>query len=306
MATDPGSGTIRAAGAVLWRPAPDGARKDGPSIALVHRPRYDDWSLPKGKAIAGEHPPGTAAREVLEETGFTAAIGRSLTTVSYEAAGRPKTVLYFSARAGGGTFRPNREVDQLDWLPVRAAGARMTYEYDRAVLTTFALETPELTGVVLVRHAKAGHRESYEGNDDERPLDGKGRRQAQALATELAVFGPRAVHSVPIERCRATVEPLATSLGLEVQPEPLLAEDAYRDDPAAARRRLLELAEAHAGEALVVCSQGGVIPGVVKSLAGRAGVPIAAVSTPKAAYWYLSFEDRALLQADHYPAPPAA
>ncbi len=300
MGNDASGTVIRAAGAVLWRPS----RRYGVRVALVHRPRYDDWSLPKGKAEPGEVPPVTAAREVEEETGFRAAIGRCLTTVSYKANGGPKTVQYFAARRLGGLFTPNKEVDRLEWLPAAKAAERMTYEFDQAVLSTFSLEPAAQTGVVLVRHARAGHREAYDGQDETRPLDAKGRRQADALIGQLGVFAPSAVRSAPLERCRATVAPLAESLGQSVHVEPVLAEDAYRDDPAGARRRLVELASAEVeGGTIVVCSQGGVIPGVVKSLAGRSDVPIGEVSTPKAAYWFLSFDGRRLVQADSYPSP---
>lgn len=298
MASEPTA--IRAAGALLWRPS----RKHGVKVAVVHRPRYKDWSFPKGKATAGETAPMTASREVSEETGFTAAIGRSLTTVTYEVSAGLKTVLYFSARHTGGSFVANKEVDGLEWLPISSAARTLTYDYDRAVLDTFALETPDLSEVVLVRHARAGQRESFEGDDAERPLDAKGRRQAAALAAELAPFGPTAVHSAPMERCRATVFPLAEAHGLTIVGEPLLGEEAYRDDPAAARRRVVELAANTDGSgAVVACSQGGVIPGVVKSLAGRADVVIGEAGTPKAAYWLLTFEGRRLVQADSYPAP---
>jgi 8-oxo-(d)GTP phosphatase len=301
VANDASAAVIRAAGAVLWRPS----RRYGLRVALVHRPRYDDWSLPKGKTEPGEVAPVTAAREVEEETGFRAAIGRSLTTVSYKANGGPKTVQYFAARRVGGLFAPNKEVDRMEWLPVGKAAERMSYEFDQAVLRTFALEPAKLSGIVLVRHARAGHREEYDGEDETRPLDAKGRRQAEALVGELSVFAPTAVHSAPLERCRSTVAPLAESVGQDVLFESVLAEDAYRDDPAGARRRLVELAgtgEAD-GSTVVVCSQGGVIPGVVKSLAGRSDVPIGEVSTPKAAYWFLSFDGRRLVQADSYPSP---
>jgi len=320
--------TVKAAGAVLWRPS----RKHGIRIALVHRPRYDDWSLPKGKADAGESPATTARREVMEETGFDAIIGRALTTVSYSVGGRGKTVEYFAARRGDGEFAPNKEVDRLEWLPIPIARSRMSYEFDRAVLDTFSLERPDLTGVLLVRHGRAGHRESFDGDDVDRPLDAKGRKQAQALVAELLPFRPGEVHSAPLERCTATVSPLAARLGRTVVLEPLLAEDAYRDDPAAARRRLVELATGQAdtpartgassgggrrsGDAsadvavgdmptdiVVACSQGGVIPGVVKSLAGRSEVSLARTGTPKGAFWYLSFDGRRLVQADPYPTP---
>lgn len=299
MATDPPA-VIRAAGAVLWRPS----RRDGLKIALVHRPRYDDWSLPKGKAEHGEVVPVTAAREVQEETGFRAAIGRSLTTVSYTTSAGPKTVHYFAARRMSGFFTPNKEVDKLEWLPIAKARSRMSYEFDRAVLATFALEPAAQQGVLLVRHARAGQREDWSGDDAKRPLDAKGRRQAAALIGELSVFAPLTVHSAPLERCRATVTPLAEKLGTPVATERPLAEESYRDDPAAARRRLVELAgQQEPGATAVVCSQGGVIPGVVKALAARDDVPIAGVSTPKAAYWFLSFDGRRLVQADPYPAP---
>ncbi len=315
---------VKAAGAVLWRPS----QRDGIRVALVHRPRYDDWSLPKGKADAGETTQVTAWREVWEETGFRCALGRALTTVSYSVTGGPKTVEYFSARRTSGAFTPNKEVDRLEWLSVPAARARMTYEFDKAVLDTFSLERPDLTGIILVRHGRAGHRESFDGDDADRPLDAKGRRQAQALVSQLLPFGPGEVHSAPVERCLATVAPVAAMLDVTVVPEPLLAEDAYRDDPAGARRRLVELATAQqvSGSAIlgrsgpgggpaaptteeipagavVTCSQGGVIPGVIKSLAGRSDVPIPRVSTPKGAFWYLSFDGRRLVQADSYPSP---
>jgi hypothetical protein len=152
-------------------------------------------------------------------------------------------------------------------------------------------------------------------------------------------FGPADLHSAPVERCTATVAPLAAALGATVQLEPLLAEDAYRDDPAAARRRLVELATAQTlsgdvaiggppgrggvllsggslalslpgdvpadvpARTVVACSQGGVIPGVVKSLAGRSDVPVPRTGTAKGAFWYLSFDGRRLVQADSYPSP---
>lgn len=326
MRNDPPS--VRAAGAVLWR----SSRRHGIRVALVHRPRYDDWSLPKGKAGTGESMPATAFREVEEETGFRSTLGRALTTVSYTVGGKNKTVEYFAARRDTGAFTPNKEVDKLEWLSVAAARSRMTYEFDRAVLDTFTLERPDLTGVLLVRHARAGHREAYAGNDIHRPLDARGRKQAQALVGELLPFGPGEVHSAPLERCVATVAPLAELLGTAVSMEPLLAEEAYRDDPAAARHRLVELAVDSGGSpgqlrdlpglpsrqrgtvdrepptdgnhrAVVACSQGGVIPGVLKSLAGRSDVTIPRTSTPKGSFWFLSFDGRRLVQADPYPAP---
>ena len=291
---------VLAAGAVLWRPS----RKHGARVAIVHRPRYDDWSLPKGKSIRGETLPMTAAREVTEETGYSLILGRRITTVSYPVANALKTVHYFVARAQDGDFRPGKEVDAIEWVPFRLADKRLDYTYDRAVIDIFAQIPADLSSLLLVRHGRAGQRDGFAGDDDDRPLDDRGRRQATRLARELAPFVPVAVHSSPLARCRQTVAPLAKARKLKLTDEPLLTEAEYQRDPASARRRITELAlpDTDSG-AVVVCSQGGVIPGVVKSLASRGGVPLPTAATSKGAYWLLSFDGKELIQADRYPAP---
>ncbi|MFI7103755.1 NUDIX hydrolase [Streptomyces sp. NPDC050161] len=122
---------IRAAGCVLWRRVPDG---DGPQIALVHRPKYGDWSLPKGKLKRGEDFREAAIRETLEETGMTCAPGPQLPSAHYVVDGRPKEVRYWAAEATGGNFIPNREVDRVVWLPPAAARNCLTQERDRGLV----------------------------------------------------------------------------------------------------------------------------------------------------------------------------
>ncbi|MCT4356976.1 NUDIX hydrolase [Streptomyces sp. Je 1-79] len=122
---------IRAAGCVLWRPAPTGR---GIEIALVHRPKYDDWSHPKGKLKRGESAEEAALREVREETGHACALGPRLPTARYLANGRPKVVTYWSARALDGAFVPSTEVDRMVWLPPEAARLRLTQPRDRELL----------------------------------------------------------------------------------------------------------------------------------------------------------------------------
>ncbi|MEU3610076.1 NUDIX hydrolase [Streptomyces sp. NPDC035033] len=129
MTSDPPP--VLAAGCVLWRPAASGR---GIEIALVHRPKYDDWSHPKGKRKPGESAAACALREVLEETGHRCELGARLPTVRYPAAGRPKEVDYWAARALGGTFVPGREVDRLRWLPPEEARTRLTQPRDRELL----------------------------------------------------------------------------------------------------------------------------------------------------------------------------
>ncbi|WP_329281178.1 NUDIX hydrolase [Streptomyces sp. NBC_00691] len=129
---------VRAAGCVLWRPALSG---HGIEIALVHRPKYDDWSHPKGKRKRGESAEDCALREVEEETGQQCALGLRLPTARYTVDGRPKEVEYWAARALGGVFTPSREVDRVVWLPPSAARLRLTQPRDRELLNALTATT---------------------------------------------------------------------------------------------------------------------------------------------------------------------
>lgn len=127
-ANDP---TVRAAGCVLWRRSPvDGELE----ICLIHRPKYDDWSHPKGKLKRAEAPLSGALREVAEETGHSARPGAELPTMRYMANDRPKEVRYWAAEAGAGTFTPNDEVDRMLWLSPTAARSRLTQPRDRLLV----------------------------------------------------------------------------------------------------------------------------------------------------------------------------
>jgi 8-oxo-dGTP diphosphatase len=132
MATDE---VVHAAGGLVWRRT---GGDDGPfEIVVVHRPKYDDWSLPKGKRDPGETDEQTARREVEEETGLRCRLGPELPSVRYvdERRGRPKAVRYWAMTVESQTERPpDDEVDEWRWLPEAEARARLTYERDRTVL----------------------------------------------------------------------------------------------------------------------------------------------------------------------------
>ena len=217
----PESRLIKAAGAVAWRPGPDGR----PEILLVHRRKYDDWSLPKGKVEPGEALPVTAVREVLEEGGARLALGRRLDSVRYNVGGRPKRVHYWSASVTSVDDHavPNDEVDKVEWVAADRAAERISYNRDNAVVADFARLPPQTVPVILLRHAKAVAKSHWKRADDRRPLDDVGRADAKTLAELLACFGPRArLITSPAARCVETLRPLAELSGVELRVEPSL------------------------------------------------------------------------------------
>ena len=122
---------VEAAGGVVWRRSDSGELE----VMLVHRPRYDDWTVPKGKLEPHEDHAAAALREVEEETGLRCTLGPELMSTSYrDRRGRPKHVRYWAMTPGGGTFTPTDEVDEVRWLGVAAAQALLTYERDLPVL----------------------------------------------------------------------------------------------------------------------------------------------------------------------------
>jgi 8-oxo-dGTP pyrophosphatase MutT (NUDIX family) len=126
---------VEAAGGVVWRRSPAGELE----VLLVHRPRYDDWTVPKGKLGAGEDHAAAALREVEEETGLRCALGEQLPSTSYvDRKGRPKRVRYWAMTPAGGAFTPSDEVDEVRWVSVDAAASMLTYPRDRAVLDALA------------------------------------------------------------------------------------------------------------------------------------------------------------------------
>lgn len=293
---------VLAAGAVLWRGSETSSGTAGEvEVAVVHRPRYDDWSLPKGKLDPGETEQVAAVREVEEETGYAAELGRRIAAVSYPVEEGTKKVHYWTARAIGGEFVPNAEVDQLVWLPVAAAMKRLQYPHDRKVLRRFTKYPADTRSVLIVRHGLAGSRARYKGDDRDRPLDKRGRAQAESLVGLLLAFGATDLYAGPLARCHQTLGPLAEELGVTIRDEPELTEEAYGDDPWPGRRRVTAIATT--GETPVICTQGKVIPDLIAWWCERDGVRPDKSRNRKGSTWVLSLSGDTLVSADHIGSP---
>lgn len=262
------NGRVKAAGGVVWRPGAEPG--DGHQVALIHRPRYDDWSFPKGKSDPDEHPVLTALREIEEETGLRCELGRRLPGTEYEVLGREKRVRYWAARVAEATaFTPNDEVDALEWVEAGAAARRLTSPLDVAVLEAFLAAPADTYPIVLQRHGKAESRggrwgEGPTADDLGRPLSPAGFAQADALAVLLGAYGARDVVTSPAVRCVETVRPYAELHGIKLETDSALTEISYVHAPRAVVGWLRELVERQRGT--VVCTHGPLLDELISAV----------------------------------------
>jgi 8-oxo-dGTP diphosphatase len=280
---------IRAAGGVVWRRVEGVDGESGVEVAVIHRPRYDDWSFPKGKADPGESDEQCALREVEEETGLRCRLGRELATTSYlDRKGRKKTVRYWAMEPLEGEFLSNNEVDRAEWVNLRSALERLSYDHDVANVEELVQQEVNAASILLVRHATAGKRDKWDGDDRRRPLDGRGRRQAAELAEILSDYPVKRILSSPYARCIQSVEPLGERLGLEIEAVDELAEGATAGD-------VHRLMESLSGELAVLCTHGDVVEAVLGS----------SVPNKKGGVWVMRDEDGSF-EPIRYLVPPSA
>lgn len=277
--------TVLAAGGVLWRGDPW-----YPEVALVHRPKYDDWSLPKGKAKPEEHQLVTALREVAEETGYRPRIGPYLATLKYRvtSGGRAanKVVDYWSMRSAGGLFRANSEVDQLEWLPLAEARRSLTSRSDRRVLDTFGRARRDTETLLLLRHgATVTTPRRAKGRAEGQPLNRSGRDQAASLVPVLERLGVTDLLSADVAASIDMLSPTAAATGLTVRREAQLTPAGFvgnEIDVADLIRR-----DAASNEALVVCGGKRVITGLLSALGQSPYVGRPREMTVKKGGWWL-------------------
>lgn len=286
---------IQAAGGLVFRQSPKGKLK----VLVAHRPRYDDWGLPKGKADKGETPEETAIREVLEETGFHCRIVAPLGATRYRVRNGVKEVTWFAMRPlpDSPGFKKNKEVDQIQWVTRKQAKALCDYENDRGLIADADLKKLAETGTLfLLRHAAAGNRGKWEGIDAIRPLSKKGRRQSAALAKSLQHSGIEKIYTSPYTRCVQTVEPLAEAIGAKVVEHDALAEGPDIDAAYALTDELV-------GYNAVLCSHGDVIPAVINRMMW-AGLNLESrFYCSKASIWEVDLEGGRFTTARYVPPP---
>lgn len=276
---------IRAAGGVITRRSPTGETE----ILVAHRPRYDDWSFPKGKAEPGESDEDCALREVEEETGLKCRLNVELSPAFYtDRKGRPKSVRYWAMEPVGGEFTPNDEVDRAEWLGLREALDLLSYDHDRATVKGLLDEEINSASILLLRHGTAGDRDEWEGEDRLRPLDERGRREAVELAEMLSPYAIKRIISSRYLRCVQSVEPLSDRLGLEIETAEELAEGAGAEE-------VRGLMESLSGELAVLCTHGDIVEEVLGP----------GVLNKKGGVWVFKNKDGRLEPAG-YLAPPSA
>lgn len=295
---------VLAAGGVLWRGDPA-----DPEVALVHRPAYDDWSLPKGKSKRGEHVLITALREVAEETGYRSRVGPYLTASRYPVTvGRKsvdKVVRYWAMREAGGEFQPTREVDGVRWLGLEEARRTVDPARDGRVLEAFARAPLDTLPFILVRHGPTAKGRAGRGHERAQPvLARSGRAQAQTLVPVLSGVGAGQLLAADLAPCSEMLEPYAVATGLELEREARLTAAAFKGNELGMATELRERAARTTDGALVVCGQRRVVAGVVASLGRasghRAPEPLA---VEKGGWWLLHHRQGDVLAFErHAPA----
>ena len=287
---------VTAAGTVVLRPVVDGE----PEVLLVHRPRYNDWSLPKGKIDPDEYLAGCAVRETLEESAVDVRLGMPLDQITYPVNGGMKTVSYWLARVlGEGLHKPGEEVDEVLWLPASEAMEQVTYDDERPLIRQ-ALELPgNTTPLVILRHGKAMLRANWTGRDRARTLNERGRRQSRLLVPLMEAFGVGRLASSTAVRCVKTLQPYAKVHRLEVEGWSTLTEEEGEKSPKAVvtlTRRLAHEA-VEAGVPLAICGHRPVLPLMLEAL----GIPARSLQPGAAIIAHLDPSAKVLAVEVHKP-----
>ncbi len=279
----------RASGGVVWREGPDGVE-----FLQVHRPKYGDWTFPKGKVEDDESLLECASREVWEEAGVTPVVGCYLGRLSYtKRNGMPKVVDYWAMRAGSLAFVPSGEVDRIRWVGEQSLDSRVAYATERELVAGLGEKwRGPADRILLTRHAKAGARGRWGPDDSARPLSKRGTAQAEAIVGLLQWFDIDTIVTSPAARCVETVAPLARARGLVPQISKALWEEA-------GRTRVESLVESPGGGTRLFCSHRANVRKILRKLVGDP----ATLPFQKGSTWVFDFVD-GKLATSNYLAPP--
>jgi len=294
------SKTIIAAGAVVWRKNKVGEIE----VVVIHRPKYDDWSFPKGKADIGEAVIACAHREVLEESNLDTQFGPYLGEVEYETIDGPKIVYFWSAKTiTEYPFTPNSEVDKLEWHSIKNAKKILTLDSDREILSKFSKLEVDTKPFILLRHAKAITRDEWPGDDDDRPLDSLGSYQVDRLVPIYGVYKLEQIHSSDAIRCFDTVNSLARKLDIALEVSEKLSESAYKKDKERAINYCKDLIKED--KSILICSHNPILPKLLNKLTKKAEVEADDEKLLPADSWVIHRNGKEIIQIDRLDAPKA-
>ena len=292
------SATILAAGAVLWRKS----EKKKIEVLIIHRPKYDDWTFPKGKAEIGEPLIACAYREVLEETNIETAFGPYLGEVEYLTNDGKKKVSFWSAKVvKEKDFKPNTEVDQLKWVEVTKVKELLTLDTDRKILEQFLQIEPDTQPLILLRHAKAVTRDEWQGEDDDRPLDSYGQNQAKRLLAMYQVFNLEQIHSSDAVRCYDTVVAIAKGLNIKLEVTGKLSESTFKKDKEKAFDYAKDLMKLN--ESVLLCSHNPILPKMLNKLTKNSEVDADEGKLLPADGWVIHRIGKEVIQIDRIDSP---
>ena len=292
------SEAISAAGAVVWRKHKDNFTE----VAIIHRPKYDDWSFPKGKIEVGESLIACAHREVLEETNLQTEFGPHLGQVEYFTPDGLKKVTYWSAKViAEKPFRANIEVDQLKWIPITKIIEVLTNETDKEIFDKFVKVKFNSKPFILLRHAKAITRDEWQGEDDDRPLSSSGQNQAMRLLSTYQVFNIDQIHSSDAVRCYDTVKSMAKGLDIKLEVSSKLSESTYKKDKEKAFDYVRELIKED--KSILICSHNPILPKMLNKLTKKSEIEADEDKLSPADGWVIHRSGKEIIQIDRLDAP---
>ena len=292
------SEVVLAAGAIVWRKHKDKFTE----VAIIHRPKYDDWTFPKGKCEVNESLIACAHREVLEETNIHTEFGAYLGQVEYLTTEGRKQVSYWSAKAiDEKIFTANAEVDEIKWVAITKVRDLLSMATDKEILDKFMKLKFDTKPLILLRHAKAISRDEWQGDDDDRPLDSLGQNQADRLLAIYQVYNIEQIHTSDAIRCYDTVNPMVKGLGIKLEVTGKLSESSYKKDKEKASDYAKDLIKEDAR--ILLCSHNPILPKMLNKLTKKSDVDADEGKLSPADAWVIHRSGKEITQIDRIDAP---